>query len=322
MDPHPSDRPAGPDRVRQRHHQRHRDHRLSREPEHPGACRMTTLGILHPGSMGAAVAAQARRCGAEVLWCPADRSTSTKQRAERYGLTPVHALRELAERADIILSLCPPAAAEDVARNVASCSYAGIYVDGNAVSPATMANISAIVQGSGATAVDGSVIGSPPSDSKSPRLYLSGPAGALRLVAQLFEGSTVQARLLSGEIGQASALKLSYSSYQKTSRVLAAVSYALARDYGVAEELLDIAQGRTTSYLTETGYIPKVAARSWRWSPEMEEVAATLRDAGLPAELAEAAAAVMSRWDDLRDSSLGTPEVLERLHDAPEREPD
>ncbi|MEV5782239.1 NAD(P)-binding domain-containing protein [Streptomyces sp. NPDC052287] len=158
---------------------------------------MTTLGILHPGSMGASVASQARCAGAEVLWCPAGRSPSSKERAERHGLTPVHALSEMVERADIIMSLCPPAAAKDVARSVAACSYAGIYVDGNAVSPATMGNISAIVQRSGATAVDGSVIGSPPSDSKSPRLYLSGPADALRPVAQLFEGSTVQARLLS-----------------------------------------------------------------------------------------------------------------------------
>jgi 3-hydroxyisobutyrate dehydrogenase-like beta-hydroxyacid dehydrogenase len=166
--------------------------------------------------------------------------------------------------------------------------------------------------------VDGSIVGSPPSDLKSPRLYLSGPEDALVSVTSLFSGSAVHAHVLSGGVGSASALKLSYSSYQKTSRVLAAVSYALARDFGVEAELLDIAQGRATSYLAETGYIPKVAARSWRWGPEMEEAAATLREPGLPAELAEASAAVMSRWDDLRDSSLGIREVLEHLHDVPD----
>lgn len=279
---------------------------------------MTTLGILHPGSMGAAVAAQARRSGAEVVWCPAGRSASSKERAKRYGLTPVHALNEMAERADIILSLCPPAAAEDVARNVTACSYAGIYVDGNAVSPATVRNISATVQRSGATAVDGSVIGSPPSDSKSPRLYLSGPADALRPVAQLFDGSAVHVRLLSGEIGQASALKLSYSSYQKASRVLAAVAYALASDYGVEAELLDIARGRTTSYLAETAYFPKVAARSWRWCPEMKEAANALEEAGLPPDLAEAAAMVMERWTGLKDTSPDLTRALQELHTGPE----
>ncbi|MGV9988052.1 DUF1932 domain-containing protein [Streptomyces olivaceus] len=282
---------------------------------------MTTLGVLHPGSMGAAVAAEARRSGAEVLWCPAGRSASSKERAARYGLTPVQTLSEMVDRADIILSLCPPAVAEDVALEVAACSYAGIYVDGNAVSPATMTNVSAIAQRSGATAVDGSVIGSPPSESKSPRFYLSGPADAVRPVAQLFEGSTVQARLLSGGIGQASALKLSYSSYQKASRVLAAVAYALASDYGVEAELVDIAEGRTNSYLAETSYFPKVAARSWRWGPEMKEAAQALEGAGLPADLADAAASVMGRWAGLKDTSPNLARVLEELHEGADVEP-
>ncbi|MGW4619533.1 DUF1932 domain-containing protein [Streptomyces sp. NPDC004592] len=278
---------------------------------------MTTLGILHPGSMGAAIAAEARRSGAEVLWCPVGRRASTRARAERNGLTPVRALSEMTERADIILSLCPPAAAEDVARDVAACSYARIYVDGNAVSPVTMANISAILLRSGATVVDGSVIGSPPSDSRSPRFYLSGPAEALPAVARLFDGSAVQARALSGGIGQASALKLSYSSYQKASRALAAVAYALASDHGVEAELLDIAAGRTTSYLAETTYFPKVAARSWRWGPEMKEAAHALEEAGLPSDLADAAAAVMERWSGLKDASPDLALVIEELHTRP-----
>ncbi|MFI5701845.1 DUF1932 domain-containing protein [Streptomyces xanthochromogenes] len=282
---------------------------------------MTTLGVLHPGSMGAAVAAQARRTGAEVLWCSAGRSASSKARAEKYGFTPVHTLSELTDRADIILSLCPPAAAEDVARDVAACAYARIYVDGNAVSPATMTNISAIVHRSGATAVDGSVIGSPPSDAKSPRLYLSGPTDVLPLVARLFAGSTVQARILPGGIGQASALKLSYSSYQKASRALAAVAYALASDHGVEAELLDIAEGHTTNYLAETSYFPKVAARSWRWGPEMEEAAHALGEAGLPGELADAAAAVMGRWARLKDTPTDLAHVLEMLHMSPSGDP-
>ncbi|GGO55353.1 6-phosphogluconate dehydrogenase [Streptomyces daqingensis] len=283
---------------------------------------MTVVGVLHPGSMGAAVARQVQRSGADVLWCPTGRSLATKERALRCGLTSVRDLRELTDAADVILSICPPAYAEDVAAEVATHMFTGIYVDANAVSPATMARIDATAARGGVTVVDGSIIGSPPSASKSPRLYLSGPEDSLAAVASLFTGSAVHPHVLPGGVGRASALKLSYSSYQKTSRVLAAVSYALAREYEVDEALLDIAQGRTTSYLAETDYIPQVAARSWRWGPEMEEAAATLREAGLPAELAEASAAVMSRWENLRDSSLGIPEVLEHLHEARESQPD
>ncbi|MEV6021375.1 DUF1932 domain-containing protein [Streptomyces sp. NPDC051997] len=282
---------------------------------------MTVVGVLHPGSMGAAVAAQAKLSGAEVLWCPTGRSSTTKERALRYGLTAVSDLRKLVDRADIVLSICPPAHAEDVAAEVEAHAFAGIYVDGNAISPATMARVYAITARGGATVVDGSIIGSPPTDSKSPRLYLSGPAGASASVAALFVGSSVETRTLAGGIGRASALKLSYSNYQKTSRVLAAVSYALAHDYGVEEELLDIAQGRATSYLAETDYIPKVAARSWRWGPEMDEVASALREAGLPTDLAKASASVMSRWDGFRDAPPGISEALKRLHIEPDGEP-
>ncbi|MFF3878374.1 DUF1932 domain-containing protein [Streptomyces sp. NPDC001978] len=201
-----------------------------------------------------------------------------------------------------------------MAVEVSAHPFNGIYVDGNAISPASMARVDAIMSRTGATVVDGSVIGSPPSVSKSARLYLSGPADARTSVASLFVDTAVQAHTLPGGIGRASALKLSYSSYQKASRILAAVSYALAKDYGVEEELLDIAQGRTTSYLAETAYIPKVAARSWRWGPEMLEVADALREVGLPTDLAQASAAAMSRWDGHRDSTLSIPEALKHLH--------
>ncbi|MET9253260.1 DUF1932 domain-containing protein [Streptomyces sp. NPDC003717] len=130
----------------------------------------------------------------------------------------------------------------------------------------------------------------------------------------------MRTRVLPGGIGKASALKLSYSSYQKTSRALAAVAYALASDHGVEAELLDIAEGRTTSYLAETDYFPKTAARSWRWGPEMREAAHALQEAGLPADLADAAATVMERWAGLKDMSADLALVLEELHRAPEDE--
>jgi hypothetical protein len=135
-------------------------------------------------------------------------------------------------------------------------------------------------------------------------------------VSKLFGGTAVGVRALPGGIGQASALKLAYSSYQKVSRVLTAVAYGLAKDYAVAEELVDIADLRPGSYLSETAYIPKTAARAWRWAPEMAEAADALRGAGLPADLVEAAARVMERWADDKDRRMPLAEALERLHSA------
>lgn len=272
--------------------------------------------------MGAAVAAQAKHRGAEVVWCPEGRSPATRERAA--GFSEVRDIAEMASRCDIIMALCPPADAESVAGLVGAEEFSGIYVDANAVSPATMASISAFAIRDPDRLVDGSVIGSPPSAAKTARLYLSGPDEAARAVAELFAGTAVAARPLSGGIGKASALKLSYSSYQKASRVLAAVTHALARDWGVQDELLDIAQGRSTSYLAEPEYIPKVAARAWRWGPEMREVASALGELSLPDELAEATAAVMERWAQTKDQSLEISEALDllRADDLPLSQPD
>ncbi|MFB7619824.1 DUF1932 domain-containing protein [Kitasatospora sp. NPDC056181] len=239
---------------------------------------------------------------------------ATTARAEQAGLEPVAGLDELLEQAHIVLSLCPPAAAEDLASAVAERRYAGIYVEANAISPERTQRIAALLDGCARAVVDGAVIGSPPVGGKRTRLYLSGPADAVSLLEDLFAGGPVETPVLGSEVGQASALKLAYSSYQKASRVLAAVAFGAARAHGVEEALLDVAGKRQGSYLVETGYIAKTAARAWRWGPEMEEAADMLSAAGLPDELLRAAAQTLARWDDSKDLAELTPgEALDRL---------
>ncbi|MEU3522184.1 DUF1932 domain-containing protein [Streptomyces sp. NPDC006654] len=261
-----------------------------------------TVGILHPGSMGAAVAACAAANAASVLWCTAGRSPATVARAQHFGLTGVATLAELLDRSDIVISLCPPAAAEDLARDVAAHAFTGVYVEANAINPERAARIADLL-GTTAAVVDGGVIGSPPVDGKSPTLYLSGPTVAVTKVDALFAGTDVQTGLLGAEIGKASALKLAYASFQKTSRVLVALSVGLAHTHGVDQELVQVAAQRSDSYLAEPEYVAKAAARAWRWGPEMEEVADTLAAVGLPPEMLRAAAATLARWHDAKDDS-------------------
>jgi 3-hydroxyisobutyrate dehydrogenase-like beta-hydroxyacid dehydrogenase len=93
------------------------------------------IGLLHPGEMAAAVGAALRISGHTVLWASTGRSAVTAERAEEAGLEDVGTVEELSGRSDVILSLCPPHVALDIARSVPG--FAGIYVDANAVSPAT-----------------------------------------------------------------------------------------------------------------------------------------------------------------------------------------
>ncbi|MET9956298.1 DUF1932 domain-containing protein [Streptomyces sp. NPDC006339] len=273
---------------------------------------MSTVGLLHPGAMGAAVGGQLVRAGHRVLWAPAHRSAASAERATRAGLTPARDLAELLDEAEVVLSICPPAVAEDVAH--AASAYAGTWVEANAITPERARRIARLLPAS--TVVDGGIVGSPPVGGKRPTLYLSGPA--TEPVEELFGGTDITTHVLGERIGQASALKLSYSAYQKASRVLAAVSYGLAADHCVDQELLAIAGKRPGSYLTETGYIPKTAARAWRWSPELIEAADMLQEAGLPDDMLRAAAAVLERWAPTKDDShLSVGQALEQLHGPP-----
>ncbi|MDI2127805.1 NAD(P)-dependent oxidoreductase [Yinghuangia seranimata] len=256
---------------------------------------MTTVGILHPGSMGAAVAGELTIRGVDVLWCPQGRSAATADRAARFGLEPVRTLRELVDRSALVISLCPSDAAEPVATAVADLAFGGLYVEANAISPDRVARIAELLVARGASVVDGAVVGSPPSATRSPHLYLSGASAEVAQVARLFEGTKVQARALPGALGQASGLKLSYTAYQKASRALAAVAHALADEYDVTPELLDIAREHGARHLADLDYAPDVAAKAQRWTAELHEVTDALKSAGLPAEMVSAAATVMFR---------------------------
>lgn len=274
---------------------------------------MTTVGILHPGSMGAAMAGELARRGITALWCPAGRSTATRARATRFNLVPIEDLGDLLNRSDCVISVCPPGAAESVARSVAERRYDGLYVEANAVSPERMDRIAALLTAEGAAVVDGGVVGSPPSETRSPRLYLSGREGDVARVAALFGNTRVQVRSLPGGIGQASGLKLSFASYQKASRALAAVAHAMADEYGVGAELLDIAEHHSGRHLADLDYTGDVAAKAWRWETEMQEVAAALTAIGLPAEMALGAADVLSRWTSTKDAKVDPIEAIRQL---------
>ncbi|MFF8960812.1 DUF1932 domain-containing protein [Streptomyces sp. NPDC014894] len=272
-----------------------------------------TVGILHPGSMGAAVAACAATNAADALWCETGRSTASVERAANFGLTPVATLAELLDRSDIVISLCPPAAAEDLARDIAGHRFAGVYVEANAISPERAQRIAGLLEPD-ATVVDGSVVGSPPVGGKTPTLYLSGPVSVTVRIEALFAGTAVRTAVLGTEVGKASALKLSYAAFQKASRVLVALAVGMAREHGVDQELIEVASKRSGSYLSEPQYVAKTAARAWRWGPELEEAADTLAAAGLPPEMLRAAATTLARWHDAKDGSeLTLTDALDRL---------
>lgn len=277
----------------------------------------TVIGLLHPGEMGAALGRLLTDQGRTVLWASAERSPATARRAEQAKLEDAASITAVADRSDVLLSVCPPHAATDVARAVAAAGYRGLFVDANAVSPATSRTVAALVteggrDGGGAEFVDGGIIGGPPTRPGTTRLYLSGPRA--EAVAELFAGTHLEARVISDEIGAASALKLAYAGWTKGSAALLLAMRALARAEGVEEELLQ----EWSESLPDLAARSQAAARGastkgWRWIGEMQEIEQTMAAAGLPDGFHQAAAEVYRRSPRSTDGSPGDSQVLESV---------
>jgi 3-hydroxyisobutyrate dehydrogenase-like beta-hydroxyacid dehydrogenase len=238
--------------------------------------------------MGSAVGATLASRGETVIWASAGRSAATAERAQIAGLEDVGSVEELCRRSDVIISVCPPHAAAEVAE--AAQGFPGIYVDANAVSPATARSIEELV----GRCVDGGIIGPPPAEQGTTRLYLSGREAGL--VADLFAETTVDARVVSAEVGAASAVKMAFAGWTKGSAALLLAIRALARVEGVEETLLD--EWRLSLPQLEDRSVAAARSaqkKSWRWIGEMEEIAQTFASAGLPDGFHRAAAEIYRR---------------------------
>lgn len=251
---------------------------------------MATVGLLHPGEMGAAMGRVLRARGHEVLWASSERSEATSQRAASADLRDVRSVEALAERSDVIFSVCPPHAAKEVAR--ATFGSTALLVDANAIAPATAREIAAERDGSGF--VDGGIVGPPPQTSGTTRLYLSGPGASS--VANLFEGTPVDARVVSATVGDASAVKMTYAAWTKGTAALLLAIRAVAEAEGVEPTL-------TEEWRLSLPDLPEAlsraqrsaAAKGWRWVGEMEEIATTFSAAGFPDGFHRAAAEIYRR---------------------------
>jgi len=248
---------------------------------------MATVGLLHPGEMGTALAVALRGRKHEVLWASSGRSDATRTRAEAAGITDVGSAAALAERSDVILSVCPPHAAPEVARSTHGAR--GLFVDANAIAPETTRAIAA-EQGT-SRFVDGGIIGPPPLGSATTRLYLSGESADT--VAELFDQTQVDARVVSSSIGDASALKMVYAAWTKGTAALLLAINAVASAEEVAEPLLEEWRLSLPELPERLARARRSAdAKGWRWVGEMEEIAATFAAAGLPDGFHRAAADV------------------------------
>lgn len=266
------------------------------------------IGLLHPGEMGAFVGSAIAAAGHEVTWASEGRSADSSRRAAAF--VDVGTLTGLVEGAAAIVSLCPPDRAVELAETVAAVGFTGLYVDANAVSPATVGRIDGLL--GDARVVDGAVIGGPSTDDAV--LYLSGPYAAE--ASELFDPAVLRTTVLAGVAGSASSLKAAYALSSKGVSAALLCARAAARAAGVEDDLLR-EWARTDPGLVERsdGILGRVHRKAWRFTGEMDEAAAFFDAYGVPSGFSRAAAHTYERLADLqgRPGDVTPAEVLDRV---------
>ena len=273
-----------------------------------------TVALLHPGNMGATIGAAAATGGAQVVWVSDQRSRATCDRAQQAGLVDAENLENALRMSAIVLSVCPPHAAVEVARKVAEQRFEGVYVDANAVSRATAEHIGEIVTGGGASFVDGGIIGSPVKRPGTTRLYLSGVRA--QEVAELFSASMLDAKAIGSAPGAASALKVAYAAWTKGTDALLLAIRALASIEGVDKALAEewsISQPNLARRCVQAAEV--ATPKAWRYAGEMREIAAAFEIVGLPAGFHAAAADICERLASFKDQ-VDPPPSLTSVVDA------
>lgn len=259
------------------------------------------IGILHPGEMGVSIAASAIKNGHRVFWLPNGRSNKTKERAEKYGLKESASFAEMCGTCEVILSICPPHAAENVANSVIKEGFSGLYLDANAISPKRARIIGEKMKAAGIDFVDGGIMGGPAWGPKNTWLYLSGEKTGK--IATIFSKGPLETKELGSEIGRASALKMCYAAYSKGTTALLSAILAVVEANDLSRELAEHWEMEDAGFYEQAiRRARRVTAKAWRFEGEMYEIAETFNEAGIPNGFHNAAAEVYHRMAKFKDA--------------------
>jgi 3-hydroxyisobutyrate dehydrogenase-like beta-hydroxyacid dehydrogenase len=202
--------------------------------------------------------------------------------------------------------------AHDAARAAATVMAPGtLYLDANSCAPETKRASAKVIEAAGLRYVDTAIM-SPirPKLHRAPML-VSGPHAAA--AAELMGTLGMDARVVAGEVGRASSIKMLRSVMIKGIEALTLECLLAARQAGVDDEViasLDASMpgwdwGAKAAYNME-----RTTTHGLRRAAEMHEVARTVSDLGVPARMA----AATTEWQH-EMGSLGLPPGPETYHD-------
>ena len=242
-----------------------------------------TVAILSPGDMGHALGQLLREHELKVITCLAGRSSRTRMLSEQAGIIDVPDLNELVEQADVLMSVtvseAVPGLCEQIAGAVKATGTDLLFAECNAIAPGLSKKMEVVLSEVGARYVDASIIGGPPRDGSSPRVYVSGDNAA---EFEQLRDFGLDVRNLGPQLGRASGIKMCYAAMTKGTTALHAELLIAAEKMGLTKELMAEFSGSQPAVVTRMeGWMPTMPAKSRRWVSEMEEIEKTFSDLGM-----------------------------------------
>ncbi|SMX42376.1 DUF1932 domain-containing protein [Actibacterium lipolyticum] len=215
---------------------------------------------------------------------------------------------EITERCDVLAIGCAATAAEAVAKadlvfctvtadqavNAAQAAAAHLrpnafWCDLNSCAPSSKRAAAAVVEGAGGRYVDVAVMSPVHPKLNMVPLLISGAHAAD--IAPVLESLPMAPRIVPGEVGAASSIKMIRSVMVKGLEALTAECVLAAVEAGVEDEVLGSLQRSHPGidWPAQAAYnFERSIVHGERRAAEMEEVAKTLLDLGLPADMAQA----------------------------------
>jgi 3-hydroxyisobutyrate dehydrogenase-like beta-hydroxyacid dehydrogenase len=264
-----------------------------------------TIGFIGFGEAGFTIGQGLRSAGVRELFAYDTQTTSAgrgsliRGRAEKAGATLVDSPAELAAKASILISTVTCSSALEAAHQNApflrptdANGTGHLYADLNSVSPDVKRQIAGVIGASGAAFVEAAVMAPVGPYGQRVPMLLGGPgAEAFVWAMQPFD---MRLQILSGAaVGTAAAVKMCRSVVVKGLEALLTECVLGSSEYGATDHVFASLQesypGIDWKKLADYN-INRLVVHGERRAREMDEVAETLRDAGVDPIMAEATA--------------------------------
>ena len=271
-----------------------------------------TVGVLHCGDMGSAIARCLLESGHRVVTCTEGRSEQTVGLARKCGVEVLSNLAEVVAASQVLISLVPPTASVELAESVVACNPAPgmIFVDANSGSVEQIGQIEQLIDSVDAKLVDASIHGGAHRLSEIGVIYLSGKAA--EVIEQIFI-SVLRVRTLGDAPGTATRLKILLGGVSKGLNALFLEVGSIACRDGMLDSFLDECQTFYPAIMQAVDrMLPTYPRHAGRRVSELEHVERLASDHGLDAGMTRQATKWIGGMSqmDCQEAEYTTKEVI------------